>query len=138
MSLRECVDFTIEAPVGQPYILISIQDTQNKGFGLKFTPTNTCKAVHTLYFDDIDVAAPNLSLMTSEQADSILWFVKRYAHIDNIIIHCLHGECRSAAVGAAIAYIYNRDDSVFFKTKTPNRYVYRQILNQYYSPKYFD
>lgn len=133
LSLRECIDFTLEAPVGPPYIIISIQDTQNKGFGIQFTPTNICKAVHTVYFDDIDVETPNLKLITDAQAKEILEFVRKYDNINTIIIHCLHGQCRSAGVGAALAHIYNGDNSEIFKTKIPNRYVYRKIMNNFYT-----
>lgn len=128
-SLMDCVRFVVEGAFFEPYIIISIQDTQNKGFGLQFTPTNYCKDVLTLYFDDIDRDSQGLQMITPAMGEQIIKFVESYPYINHIVIHCLYGQCRSKGVGAALSKVYNNTDEQFMRTGTPNMKVYRTVLN---------
>lgn len=69
------------------------------------------------------------NLFCKTQAKQILDFVeKNKDKIEVLMVHCLAGSCRSPAIAAAISKIYTGDDAWYFKAKTPNRLVYRTIL----------
>lgn len=90
--------------------------------------------------DDIECArqiGQEHLLMTDDQAQQVLDFVDKYKdHIDLIVCQCDGGICRSSGTAAALSHILNGDDTWVFDPKgpyIPNRYVYRKILNLFYS-----
>lgn len=89
-------------------------------------------------FDDIPTAEnpfplcflrPGETRFTTEQAKQIWAFVNKvWDKIDLLMVHCLAGISRSAAVAAAIAKVKYNDDSLYFTRYRPNLSVY-SILN---------
>lgn len=85
-----------------------------------------------LSFKDIEFAGRDGGI-TDEDARKILEFVDRNADkVDTLLIHCEMGVSRSPAVGAAVYHVLTEggDDSEFFQRFTPNRIVYRTILDE--------
>ena len=103
-----------------------------------------------LQFDDIDlIHYPHLpneldkkrayeyQLFNIAMSHCILDFVFDQHRFDTnnekvLFAHCDAGVSRSAAVGAAIAKITFDDDMLFFKRLTPNQFVYKTLLEQWF------
>lgn len=134
MSVYECFDFVMDNQDKEPYIIISIQDTQNNGFGFIFNKTRYCEDVLTLYFDDINWDMPGLKLFTREQAIEIVKFLKQHESIGKIIVHCYAGQSRSAAVAQIIAEKFSTDVQIN-QRPSPNRYVYKILKSVFESEK---
>lgn len=127
----------------EPFAIISILSPgRNIDFG---DVLNTSKFVGilNLRFHDIDDAyisnfeqwkkERNLISFDDDMAEQILTFMLYIKDFTNVIyIHCEAGISRSAGVASALAKIYNKDDSFYFKYYVPNRYVYSTILKTYY------
>jgi predicted protein tyrosine phosphatase len=89
-------------------------------------------------FDDVPTAEnpfplcflrPGEIRFTTEHAQQIWEFVNKvWDKIDLLMVHCLAGISRSAAVAAAIAKVKYNDDSLYFTRYRPNLSVY-SILN---------
>lgn len=133
MSVYKCFNFVVDNPDKEPYIIISIQDTQNNGFGFTFNKSKYCVDVLTLYFDDIDRDTPGLKMFTSEQAAEIVNFVKQHEKVAKIIVHCYAGESRSAAVAQAIAEEFGAIQ--INKQPSPNRHVYNTLKKEFEKEK---
>jgi len=79
----------------KPSVLISISDLEDK----RLVPQAGWRDVLHLSFDDADVAGSGVTLMNREQARSILAFVSKHrADCEELVVHCLAGQSRSAAV----------------------------------------
>lgn len=128
MSISDCFDYVVHQPSLTPYIIISIQDSQN-GFGLEFVESRFCKGVLTLYFDDISQAAPGLKLFTNNQALEMIAFLKKHNGIATIVIHCYAGESRSAAVAGVISTLYDDAVITFKRPSFPNMHVHKVLLD---------
>ena len=128
MSVSDCFDYVVNQPSLSPYIIISIQDSQN-GFGLKFVESRFCKGVLTLYFDDITEATPGLKLFTKAQALEIIAFLKKYNDIATIVIHCYAGESRSAAVASVIGKLYDNATVTTTHSPFPNMHVHKIFVD---------
>lgn len=122
-----------------PYILISICEPHKEYVKLNNETKKMLIDVIYLKFtdeDDIEKAKQikqDHLLITNEHAQQILDFVKKYESKKPIIVcQCDGGLSRSVGCAAALDRIYNNDDTYWFKFKTPNRLVYRTILNVYY------
>ena len=108
------------------YAAISIQDTISGGFGFELKENEYCKAVLTLYFDDIERPERGLKRMTHGQAKQIVDFIEANKNVDTLLIHCFAGFSRSRAVGVfAREYlgIAPTDDKYF------NNHVYKLLKN---------
>ena len=118
------------------YAVISIQDTHTDGFGFVFTKNQFCKAVLTLYFDDIIKETEGAELFSSDDANKIIDFVlSNRKRFDTLIVHCYGGESRSRAVAAFIVKMFGQDNSRYFKTGNPNEYVYHLLLDTWENRK---
>ena len=106
------------------YAVISIQDTHTGGFGFEFKENSSCKAVLTLYFDDIDRPVEGAVLFSEKQASEVLSFVRENTGADTLLIHCFGGESRSRAVGAFVTEYLGGDSSRYFREGHPNMHVY--------------
>ena len=106
------------------YAIISIQDTHTGGFGLAFTQSQYCKAVLTLYFDDVIREVEGAVLFTDDMARQIIDFIRRNRTVDTLLIHCYAGQSRSRAVGAFAVKMLGGDNSRYFSQGSPNMYVY--------------
>jgi len=106
------------------YAAISIQDTVSGGFGFELKENEYCKAVLTLYFDDIERPERGLKRMAPGQAKQIVDFIEANKNVDTLLIHCFAGFSRSRAVGVfAREYlgISPTDDKYF------NNHVYKLL-----------
>ena len=106
------------------YAIISIQDTHTSGFGLEFTQSQYCKAVLTLYFDDVIREVEGAVLFTDDMARQIIDFIRQNRTVDTLLIHCYAGQSRSRAVGAFAVKMLGGDNSRYFSQGSPNMYVY--------------
>ena len=91
----------------ESYAVISIQDSGKWNFGFTLTENRFCRGVLTLQFDDFEEPEPGVKLMDAEQAAQIIAFLRQYANVDTMLIHCFAGRSRSAAVGRFAADLYN-------------------------------
>ncbi len=124
------VPFGLEefAPEGT-YAVISIQDTHTEGFGFRFCESYACKAVLTLYFDDIIREVDGCVLFQKEQAEEIIRFTEKIKDIDTLLIHCYAGMSRSQAVGKFISELpgfESEEESIGY-----NEYVYDLLKKTY-------
>lgn len=106
------------------YAIISIQDTHTNGFGIEFKESHFCKGVLTLYFDDVVRKVDGMTLFTIEMAHDIIEYVKNNRKVETMIVHCYAGQSRSRAVAASIAKHMGGDYQKYFRTGTPNQYVF--------------
>lgn len=87
-----------------------------------------------LVFWDYDLPRTSVDpefIFNDEHADKVWDFVeKNWDKIEELMVHCLMGQCRSAAIAAAIAKVKNGDDQVYFGAYTPNMLVYRRLLDK--------
>lgn len=113
------------------YAVISIQDTSAGGFGIRFTESECCRDVLTLYFDDIERETEGAVLFSPEQADSIIGFILNNRSADTLLIHCHAGQSRSRAVGAFAAEMLGASSEKYFADGDPNIHVYRLLKERY-------
>ena len=91
----------------KPYAAISIQDSGSWNFGFQLTTNRFCRGVLTLQFDDFEELESGVKLMDAEQAAQVIAFLRQYANVDTMLIHCFAGKSRSAAVGMFAAELYD-------------------------------
>lgn len=90
-------------------------------------------------FEDIEFPRPTTPpelIFDTAKAQQILDFVaEMWPQVECFLVHCHAGMSRSPAVAAAIEHIYhgNGADNHWFRAKTPNMMVYRNILNTHYA-----
>ncbi len=110
------------------YAVISIQDGYTGGgFGFTFCKTRYCRDVLTLYFDDIAGPADGATPFTREHAREIIDFIERNRGVDTLLVHCYAGQSRSRAVAAFAVKMLGADNSEYFKTGSPNLFVYNTL-----------
>lgn len=110
------------------YVVISIQDSHTGGFGVKFAGNQFCKAVLTLYFDDIVTEVDGAVLFDDDMADRIIEFIEKYRKVaDTLLVHCYAGQSRSRAVGAFAVEMLGGDNSKYFEDGVPNQYIYNVL-----------
>jgi predicted protein tyrosine phosphatase len=127
LSEREIQDFKTDLT----HVVISIRSNGAKQVELPYVESR----IGTLFFEfhDLDEPIGDLELFSKEQAETILLFVEGLKDIvDLVVCQCEAGISRSAGVASALSFIYNGDDSYFFRNYLPNRRVYRLILETYY------
>lgn len=116
-----------------PHAIISIQDSnrrkdfagvaQNK-FTVEVLEVDFHDVNHANY--DGDIITP----MNEQHAKTIVdFYLRNKDKVELFIAHCDAGGSRSPGVIAALEKIHTDDDFRWFKTKTPNTFVYRTILN---------
>lgn len=130
MSVTECFEYVIFDQNTEPYIIISIQDSQG-GFGFTFNETRYCKDVLTLYFDDIIHPAPGLKLFTKRDAAKIINFIEKNIGITKILIHCYAGFSRSVAVAQFIEKHYDDWNVKTFDYVCPNSLVLNLLKEEF-------
>lgn len=89
----------------------------------------------TIPVDDIEEGdqIPKGSLLFNEfHARAVKKFVEsKKDEVDFFIVHCNAGMSRSPALAAALSLAYNGNDEEFFRNKTPNRTIYKRMLETY-------
>lgn len=114
-----------------PHVIISISDTVAE----RAEPATNDKTLDVLFlaFHDADKPGIGVDLISPVHVNQILNFYLRYRdEAELFIAHCIAGQCRSPAVIAALQKIETGNDDIWFRTKTPNRLVYRMILEAAY------
>jgi predicted protein tyrosine phosphatase len=84
-----------------------------------------------LSFHDVDAAVDGYLLFTEAQADALIdWLTAASARVDGIVVHCVAGISRSAAVAKFVADRYAVDgfDHSYFRY---NRHVYRVLTQRW-------
>ena len=109
-----------------PHLMISISAPNDKP---KLPINKNRIATLSLGFHDIDKSLKEYKIFSKKDAYKIFEFLKLNKSIKNIVIHCDAGISRSPGVAAALAKIFNKDDSLYFKTYLPNRLVYKTMLD---------
>ena len=116
-----------------PYIVISINCPSDSPPDFEYDENRL--GVQPIYINDVDdpVYAEKYGyrIMDKNQAENILNFVESFKDkVNTIIVHCDAGRCRSAGVAAALAKIYNIDDSLFWNNAAykPSSHIYRLLL----------
>lgn len=119
-----------------PHIIISISDTAEDRAD---PPANEfTRDILFVAFHDTNVSRPGMTLFDENHAKQIINFYVRYrGEVDLIVAHCNAGMSRSPAVLAALQKVHIGDDSIWFKTKTPNSLVYNGILSEAYERNLF-
>jgi len=117
-----------------PYLHISVRDPGDVPVETLTNPNMVARL--DLEFSDFDVdinpkiLETNIKVFTKEDAQSILKvFSLTEKYISLVVINCVAGISRSAAIAAALTKLLGQDDSSYFKRYCPNRYVYRTIIN---------
>jgi predicted protein tyrosine phosphatase len=133
-----------EFATDRAHIVISISEPASPGYPLiKAEIPDNPNCVGILYLDFCDMDAQRFpkvkelpetyKLFSEDDARSILKFVElTLPYVNLIAVNCPGGVSRSSAVAAAIAKIVGQSDEQFFNPKgpyTPNRFIYRTILN---------
>ncbi len=131
-SMNDCFDYVTGNYNNETFAIISIQKSEDDGYGFRFIENSKIKAVLTLLFDDIIIPVENYVLFDEEMATEIIDFVRKYhRQVDVLIIHCYAGVSRSAAVGAFVCRMFHKDNSDYFKYIAPNEHVYTVLCDTY-------
>jgi len=140
MSEKLCLS-KMKEPFFESFIVISISSPDRKGIRL-YNPFMR-EALYLQFYDldtkpldkffyTVNGTKEKFVLFNKKDAKNILQFVKKYEkEVDLIIVNCGAGISRSAGVAAALSFIYNGDNSFYFRQYSPNKLVYRIILNEY-------
>lgn len=129
-SLFDCFDYVADYRGTDTFAIISIQDTKKGGFGVQFVPTEHCKEVLTLQFDDAEVQTDHVTLFTEEQAVQIIKFIRRNRlRATRLLVHCYAGQSRSMAVGAFAVKMLGGNNTRYFEVANPNRLVYQTLVD---------
>jgi predicted protein tyrosine phosphatase len=81
------------------------------------------------------IQANDLKLFSIDQANEVISFIdENWDNVEELLVHCEAGVCRSPAIAAAICHIKygSGAEKHFFKEYSPNRWVYRRILDRFY------
>ena len=119
-----------------PHLLISISAPNDKP---KLPKNKNRIATLSLEFHDFDRQYDGFKLFSKEDALNVFEFLKQNKDIKNIVIHCDAGISRSPAIAAALAKIFNGDDSKYFEKYLPNMLVYKTMIDVWWKlnePKY--
>lgn len=121
-----------------PFAAISV--STNPGEWPVISETNRVGLLQ-LHFADRDISNPSqekieeLDLFRPEYAKQILDFVSaNWDKVEAFLIHCEAGISRSPAIAAAITKIAGGDDKYYFNHYSPNKYVYKTILESHFGP----
>lgn len=127
-KLRVC-DRKTAAKLGSLSVKWAVISIKNPGAKeVVFNCPNLVGALHLTFHDEIK---PNDAyVMFDEAMATETWdFVKKHwDEVDIVLVHCHMGLCRSPAIAAAVAKALEGDDKLWFKIKSPNRHVYRTML----------
>lgn len=124
------------------HVILSISDSDRGP--VQLVPHALCHRILRMTFDDVDGGSYNVDRpvvwFSDSQARSILdfWEDARKAGVEEFYVHCNAGHSRSPAVAAALTRIEGEDDDHWFRSRTPNRLVYRTILNIWFNERGFE
>lgn len=111
-------------------IVISIAAVGQDDAKISCTNENNIKDILFMHFNDVSNEEDE-GAITKSDAEKIKEFVNRYkdSDIDQIIVHCVAGQCRSAGVASAISlYLLGTDENVYANTHcVPNALCKRRV-----------
>jgi predicted protein tyrosine phosphatase len=134
MSLWKVQDFinNKEFNPDQKFAIITVTDSEVNFIELPLQMIAWLKVKVDDLEDGDKLPNKRSSIFDMDHANAIKNFVEHTLDVvDFFIIHCDAGMSRSPAVAAALSLVFNGDDSEFFKGKTPNRTVYRRMLEAF-------
>jgi len=113
-----------------PWAVISIKGSDQSLADAEFCCPNLTERLY-LAFDDIDHLKEGMVAFDLATAAKIWNFVGQIQEqgIQILLVHCLMGASRSPAIAAAVDRVLLGTDSHWFKSKVPNRRVYRLMLH---------
>lgn len=122
-----------------PYAVISI--TEPGVSSAQYPSSEFCNGILYLRFYDVDPSGQQqddincryLEAFDSKHARKVIQFALIMQETELIVCQCIAGISRSAGIAAALSKIFNEEDDFFFSRYTPNRHVYRTILEVYYN-----
>jgi predicted protein tyrosine phosphatase len=106
--------------------------------GLPYNVENSnMKMLLTLYADDIEFVYSGKKQLaayqpfTKQQAIKVVKFYRKIKarNIDTIVVSCMAGQSRSAAVAAALTEMGGESSQSFWRTKFPNRMIFGMIYD---------
>lgn len=110
----------------QPYVVISITDCEREDALVADAPS--CLGVLRLKFHDVQRPKAGKALMTTQDAQSIVRFIRQRLDKARLIIcQCEAGFCRSAGVAAALSRWIQGDDALLQRQYLPNLHVYQLV-----------
>jgi predicted protein tyrosine phosphatase len=126
-----------------PHIVISIRDD---GCEDKAKLPDNPNRIAELFLDFADMDKPEVGfafkLFSKEDARAILGLVKMTEpYINTILVNCMAGVSRSAAVAAALSILLGVSDTNYFNPRGPyypNRLVYRTLLDVAIEENFYD
>lgn len=113
-------------------VLISVSDELDG----PLSPEPGWEQILRLQFDDKDQAGENVVLFDAAMAQKVLAFVHANEQLDTLVVHCLMGQSRSAAIALFIAELlgvpcFKNNRPVTTTTWTQyNRKVYRVLSDE--------
>lgn len=99
-------------------IVISIAAVGQEDANISCTEENNIQDILFMHFNDVSNEGDE-GAITEADAEEIKAFVNQYkdSEIDQIIVHCVAGQCRSAGVASAISlYLLGTDENVYANT----------------------
>ncbi|WP_235068808.1 hypothetical protein [Turicibacter sp. TJ11] len=110
-------------------VLVSILETHSETPNFYKNPRIIDKI--SLRFDDVDTVEDKHTLLSDKQCMEIKDFILEHAEeVETIVIHCLAGVSRGAAIAFAICQLLNLDDSWLWNSKyDPNKYCVYKLNN---------
>lgn len=135
----------IQYEINVDHIVISMTDDKKL---FPFIPEKNCLGIlrievfdwdgeilKSMYYDK-HIISEN-KIYKPEHAKNVLDFTFKYhKYVDLIIAQCDSGISRSSGTAAALSFIINGTDDIFFKPPYyPNRLIYRTILSEYFNNK---
>ncbi|HEX5323329.1 MAG TPA: hypothetical protein VFW40_06040 [Capsulimonadaceae bacterium] len=115
----------------EPYVVISITNPGIAVADVAISPY--CRGILRLQFHDIsddDQPLQGKQVMSEEEGRQVIAFFQTHAEkVGLIVCQCEAGVSRSAAVAAALCRLLQGDDAHFFAGYSPNRWVYRTVLD---------
>ena len=111
----------------RPHLVVSISEPRAPEARYPDSPHRL--GILRLRFHDAAVPLPDRTLITPEEARSIVEFVEQQrAEARLVVCQCEGGISRSAGVAAALSKWLNGDNAAFFLHYQPNPYVYQTVL----------
>lgn len=110
------------------HIIISITDPRNKDVVLPDQVSRV--ALLRQKFEDVEEFNWE-GTFTPQHARDIIHFLSYISECKALVVHCEHGQSRSAAVAAACSKILGHSPLYFFENFQPNVLVYSQILLEF-------
>ena len=115
-----------------PHAIISIQDPRRRKDFAGVAQNEFTVEVLEVDFHDVNHSKYGnvITPINEQHAEAIVdFYLRNKDRVELFIAHCDAGASRSPGVLAALEKLHTGDDFRWFKSSTPNTFVYRSILN---------